>query len=119
MQNREKSDYDNVISSYFENEQVTALINLKVETKEADVIAENISKDPAVSDVYLVTGDTDIVAVVKFQNYSQLKRFLVEKITNIPGIRESKTSMVVTTFKEGNELIFESGEQIDKAKSKK
>ncbi len=53
MQNREKSDYDNVISSYFENEQVTALINLKVETKEADVIAENISKDPAVSDCLL------------------------------------------------------------------
>jgi DNA-binding Lrp family transcriptional regulator len=107
MQNREKSEYDTVMSSYFGDEQVTALINLKVETKDADVIAEAIAENDAVDDVYLVTGDTDIVAVVKFQTYGQLKRFLMETITSIPGVKESKTSMVVTTFKKGGELKVE------------
>ncbi len=112
MQNREKSEYDKVISSYFGDDQVTALINLKVETKDADVIAEAIAQDDAVDDVYLVTGDTDIVAVVKFQTYGQLKKFLVETITSIPGVKESKTSMVVTTFKKNGELKYEKAEQV-------
>lgn len=113
MQNREKSEYESVMSSYFGDDQVTALINLKVETKDADVIAEAIAENAAVDDVYLVTGDTDIVAVVKFQTYGQLKRFLMETITAIPGVKESKTSMVVTTFKKGGELKVEKGEEPD------
>jgi Lrp/AsnC family transcriptional regulator, leucine-responsive regulatory protein len=113
MQNREKSEYDTVISSYFGDEQVSALINLKVETKDADVIAESIAQNNAVESVYLVTGDTDIVVVVKFQSYAQLKRFLVETITSIPGVKETKTSMVVTTFKEGGKLKIEAGETIE------
>jgi DNA-binding Lrp family transcriptional regulator len=110
MQNREKSEYDTVMSSYFGDDQVTALINLKVETKDADVIAESIAENEAVDDVYLVTGDTDIVAVVKFETYGQLKRFLMETVTSIPGVKESKTAMVVTTFKKGGEKKFDRSE---------
>ncbi|WP_019178337.1 Lrp/AsnC family transcriptional regulator [Methanomassiliicoccus luminyensis] len=113
MTNHEKSDYDKVMSSYFGDEQVTAMISLKVETKEADVIAEAIAENDAVDYVYLVTGDTDIVAMAKFQTYGQLKRFLMETVTSIPGIKETKTSMVVTTFKEGGELKYEKGEPLD------
>ncbi len=111
MQNREKSEYDTVMSSYFGDEQVTALINLKVETKDADIIAEAIAEHDAVDDVYLVTGDTDIVAVVKFDTYGQLKRFLMDTVTSIPGVKESKTFMVVTTFKKGGELRYERTEE--------
>ena len=107
MQNRERSEYDSVISSYFGEDQVTAVISLKVETKNADVIAGAIAEHANVEAVYLVTGETDVVAVVRFQSYPQLKRFLVESITSIPGVKESKTDMVVTTFKEGGELRYE------------
>lgn len=107
MKNRERSEYDSVISSYFGEDQVTAIINLKVETKDADVIAEAISEHANVESLYLVTGETDIVAVVRFQTYPQLKRFLMETITSIPGVKESKTAMVVTTFKEGGEIRYE------------
>lgn len=110
MQNRERSDYDSVISSYFGDEKVTAMLNLKVETKEADIIAEAIAEFDAVDDVYLVTGDVDIVAVVKFDTYGQLKKFLMENVSSIDGIKESKTSMVVTTFKKNGELKYEKGD---------
>ena len=96
MQNRERSDYDSVISSYFGEGQVTAVINLKVETKDADVIAEAIAEHANVEALYLVTGETDLIAVVRFQSYPQLKRFLTESITFLS--EESKTAMVVTTF---------------------
>ncbi len=119
MQNREKTEYDKVMSSYFGDDQVSALINLKVETKDADTIAERIAEHEAVNDVFLVTGDTDIVVRVKFQTYGQLKKFLVETLSSIPGIKETKTFMVVTTFKEGGELKFERPEETVKGPSDK
>ncbi|MCX6652451.1 MAG: Lrp/AsnC ligand binding domain-containing protein [Methanomassiliicoccales archaeon] len=81
MQDNEKLEYEEVISTYYGDDQVTALVNLKVDTKDAERIAERISGYLMVEDVFLVTGDTDIVAKVKVQNYNQLKRFLVSMIS--------------------------------------
>jgi Lrp/AsnC family leucine-responsive transcriptional regulator len=117
MQEKEKSEYDSVMSTYYGDDQVTALINLKVDTKDADTIAEKVSGYIMVEDVFLVTGDTDIVAKVKFQNYNQLKGFLVDDLSNISGVKETRTLMVVTTFKERGELKFEAGEEKESAES--
>lgn len=107
MQDNEKLEYEEVISTYYGDDQVTALVNLKVDTKDAERIAERVSGYLMVEDVFLVTGDTDIVAKVKVQNYNQLKRFLVDDLSSIPGVKDSKTLMVVSTFKERGDLKFE------------
>ena len=107
MQEKEKSEYENVISTYYGDDQVTALITLKIDTKDAEAVAERISEYEVVEDVFLVTGDTDVLVKVKFQNYNQLKRFLVEKIANVQGVKDIKTLMVVMTFKERGELKVE------------
>jgi len=110
MQDNEKSEMDEVISHYYGDDQVTALINLKVDTKDVDKIAEKVSGFLQVEDVFLVTGDTDIVAKVKVQTYNQLKRFIVEDLSKIGGVKDTKTLMVVSTFKERGELRFEPSE---------
>ena len=109
MQENEKTEYEAVMSTYYGDDQVTALINLKVDTKDADKIAEKVAGYLVVEDVFLVTGDTDIVAKVKVQTYNQLKRFIVEDLSKINGLKDTKTLMVVTTFKERGELRFEPG----------
>jgi len=106
-------DYDKVISKYFGDEQVSALISFKVETKEADVIAEALAENSAIESVWLVTGDSDIVALAKFATYAQMQKFLVEGLNAIPNLKETRTSMVVATFKEGGELKYEKGEPSD------
>ena len=78
-----------------------------MKNRERTEYAEAISEHANVEALYLVTGETDVVAVVRFQNYPQLKRFLMETVTSIPGVKESKTAMVVTTFKEGGEIRYE------------
>jgi Lrp/AsnC family leucine-responsive transcriptional regulator len=107
VQQKEGNEIDTVMSSYYGEEQVTAIINLKVDTKAADTIAEKVSKYALVEDVFLVTGDTDIVVKTKFHNYNQLKRFLVDDISTIDGVKDTKTLMVVTTFKERGTIISE------------
>ncbi len=102
----QQSDNDSILSSYYGDEEVTAIITLKVETKDADAVSEGVSLLKPAVDVFLVTGDTDIVVKAKFRNYSQLKRFLVEELSAVKGVKDTKTLMVVATFKEKGELRF-------------
>jgi Lrp/AsnC family leucine-responsive transcriptional regulator len=116
LQENEKSEYEAVMSTYYGDDQVTALINLKVDTKDADKIAERISGYLLVEDVFLVTGDTDIVAKVKVQTYNQLKKFIVDDLSKIVGVKDTKTLMVVSTFKERGDLKFEPSEAKESSK---
>jgi len=100
----QQSDNDSILSSYYGDEEVTAIITLKVETKDADTVSEGVSMLKPAVDVFLVTGDTDIVVKAKFRNYSQLKRFLVEELSAVKGVKDTKTLMVVATYKEKGEL---------------
>ena len=84
-------------------EHVVALIALKVETAEADVAASEVAKFAEVEDVFLVTGDTDIFLKVRFPHYDGLKEFVLRRLPAVRGIRETKTLLVVTAYKEGGE----------------
>lgn len=84
-------------------DSVVALIALKVETAEADHVASETSKFSEVEDVFLVTGDTDIFLKVRFPHYSELKEFVIHRLPDVKGIRESKTLLVVTAYKEAGE----------------
>lgn len=98
-----ESDMDQYMSTYYGEGQVAAVITIKVDTKEADKVATRVSKFDIIEDVFLVTGDTDIVAKAKFDNYKGLKDFVVQSLAPIKGVKETKTLMVVTTYKEGGQ----------------
>lgn len=85
------------------DEHVVALIALKVETTEADNVAQETAKFSEVEDVFLVTGDTDIFLKVRFPHYEELKEFVLHRLPAVKGIRETKTLLVVTAYKEGGE----------------
>ncbi len=101
----DQKEYDEVLTSYYMDQQaVKALITLKVDTKYADAIAARVATFEAAEDVFLVTGDIDIILKSKFDTYNDLKKFLVNKLGPIHGVKETKTLMVVTVFKEAGEI---------------
>jgi DNA-binding Lrp family transcriptional regulator len=91
--------YEELMTKYYGEECVTAMVLLKVESRELDNTANELIKLKNVEDIFLVTGDTDIIFKAKFGNYGELKEF-VHKLADIPGLKESKTLLVVTTYKE-------------------
>jgi len=97
------SDMEQALTALYGEDQVAAVITLKVDTKEADRIATERSKFDGIKDVFLVTGDTDIIAKARFRNYKGLKDFVITSLGPIPGIKDTKTLMVVTTYKEGGQ----------------
>lgn len=100
------SEYERDISQYYGDDKVTAIITLRVDTKSVDSVARTICEDDSVKDVYLVTGDTDLVIKATFKNYQQFKEFVVGKVGNITGVIDTSTGMVVTKYKENREIIM-------------
>jgi len=95
-----KADYEEVISTYYKDEKgIRTLIALNVDTKFADSIAEKIADMEQSEDVWLVTGDVDIFVNAKFPTYREFKKFIVDDISRLEGIKKSETLMVVTVYK--------------------
>ncbi|KYK28412.1 MAG: hypothetical protein AYK23_05610 [Candidatus Proteinoplasmatales archaeon SG8-5] len=101
-------DYERMLSNYYGEDQVMALIMLKIDTKEAEAIAHTVSQFEKVEDLFMVTGDVDIILKARFDNYKNLKSFVLDSLAPVKGIKETKTMMVVTAFKEGNQLLVPS-----------
>ncbi|MBM4250275.1 MAG: Lrp/AsnC family transcriptional regulator [Euryarchaeota archaeon] len=94
------AEYDSVISTYYGEEQVVAVVMVKVDTKVADRAAQEIADLEPVEDLFMVTGDTDLLIKARFGNYKELKHFVVNSLGRLEGIKETRTLMVVSTYKE-------------------
>jgi DNA-binding Lrp family transcriptional regulator len=70
---------------------VNAVILLKVERNKINEIAEKISSEKGVSEVYSVGGRFDLVSVIRVNNNEKLAELVTEKLLNIDGIISSET----------------------------
>ena len=95
---------DEVLANYYGDEDVTALITLKANTQNVEKMAAEIANNQDVEDVFLVTGDIDIIIKGHFKNYESCNNFVVNSIRQLEGVKETKTLMVVTTYKERGEV---------------
>lgn len=93
-------DFEEVVESYFNDEPaVKTLIHVNVDTKYADAIAQQMADLKEITDVLLVTGDIDLVVKARFDSYAELKNFILKDISGIKGIKETKTFLIVSTYK--------------------
>ncbi|HLE96383.1 MAG TPA: Lrp/AsnC ligand binding domain-containing protein [Candidatus Thermoplasmatota archaeon] len=93
------------LSQYYAQRAVEAVILLKVDTARADDIAIALTKFPQIQHAYLVTGEDDIILKASFTSYRDLKDFIIKSLAPLPGLEDTKTMMVVTTYKENGHVV--------------
>ncbi|MFX1284913.1 MAG: Lrp/AsnC family transcriptional regulator [Promethearchaeota archaeon] len=86
--NHEKVGYD-----------LTAIVEVVVSQGKLIEIEHEIAKFPQVCAVYDVTGTTDIIAVVKVKNRSELS-YLIKTLLAMKYVERTNTRVVLTTVKE-------------------
>ncbi|MFA5862180.1 MAG: Lrp/AsnC ligand binding domain-containing protein [Candidatus Thermoplasmatota archaeon] len=96
---------DQDLSHYYAQRNVEAIILLKVDTQRADDIANKLTRLQEIRHSYLVTGEDDIVIKAQFASYKDLKNFIIKTLAPLEGIVDTKTMMVVTTYKENGKLV--------------
>ncbi|MEM2237926.1 MAG: Lrp/AsnC ligand binding domain-containing protein [Candidatus Caldarchaeum sp.] len=82
---------------------VRAIIHIFAESNSIDRVAKQISKLPEVVDVYEVTGEFDLIALVVAKDISSFRDFLKDKILAIQGVKSAVTSIVLYTHKKEGE----------------
>ncbi len=101
-------EYEEVMSSYYEGRGVSSIIAVKVDTKQIDDVADRLCEHQNIEDVYLVTGDYDLFVKARFKDYDNMKHFIIKEASNLQGIEDVKSMMIVTTYKErGNKIEYE------------
>ncbi len=96
---REKAGYD-----------MLCLITVTLEMhhmENINLFRDAVTQMPEVLECYFITGEFDYLLKVAVHSRKELERFLMEKLTPIPGIARIATSIVLTELKYTTSLLLE------------
>jgi len=84
---------------------VRSLISLTIETEKSDQIGNKLSQYDFVEDVLLLTGNVDMMLKAHFDDYDHMKRFLTIELSDIEGVEDPTSMMIVSSYKERNRFL--------------
>lgn len=79
--------------------QLRIFVNIFVESLALDDVVQTLRQFSNVEELYEVTGECDIVALVSAATIEEFRDFLKYKILKIKGVRSTVTSVVFNTAK--------------------
>lgn len=77
---------------------VTAIVMIKADIQLIPEVAESIAQIAAVSEVYSVTGDFDLVAIVRVRSHEELADVIPGNLNKITGVRETQTHIAFRAY---------------------
>jgi DNA-binding Lrp family transcriptional regulator len=79
---------------------INFVVELDVDLSRMREIQENLMQYSELYQIHVITGDHDILALGMAKNILHLYEIIEEKISNIEGIKATKTSLSLKTIKE-------------------
>jgi DNA-binding Lrp family transcriptional regulator len=95
------------------NGEVSSIIELKVSPERDygyDRIAERLSRFRQVKTLRLMTGTYDLQLLVTGKNMQEVSRFVSEHVAPMDRIRETATHIIMKSYKENGNVLFEQEE---------
>ncbi len=77
---------------------ITALVFIRTEVNSVNSVAETVAAIDGVSEVFSVTGDLDLVALVRVQSLEQVSQVVTGGISKAPGITSTETHVAFQTY---------------------
>lgn len=77
---------------------LTAIVMIDATPAQISDVASAVTSIDGVSEVYSVTGDTDLIAIVRVQNHDDLAAVIADGINKIPGILRTQTNLAFRTY---------------------
>ena len=77
---------------------VSAVVLINVERGQVNETAQRLLEIEGVAEVYSVTGDYDLVALLRLQHYEDLSNVVTDHMVKIPSIRKTNTLMAFQCF---------------------
>jgi len=77
---------------------LTAIVLIDTAADQIPEVASTIADIPGVSEVYSVTGDIDLVAVVRVREHEKLADVIADKISKVPGVVRTQTYIAFRAY---------------------
>ena len=77
---------------------VTFIILLNVKSNRITEIAEQLADMPEISEVYSVTGNYDLVVIVRTRSNDDVAELVTNRLGPIEGIEQTDTMLAFKTF---------------------
>ena len=77
---------------------ITAIVNISCAVDRIPEIAAAISELPGVTEVYSVTGDVDLIAMVRVREHEDLADVIAGRLSKVPGVLATDTHIAFRTY---------------------
>lgn len=77
---------------------MTAIVLISCEVDRIPEVAEAIAEIPQVSEVYSVTGDTDLIAMVRVRAHEEFADVIADRLNKVDGVVGTSTHIAFRTY---------------------
>lgn len=77
---------------------ITAIVMINCEVNRIPEVAEAIAEIPAVSEVYSVTGDADLIAMVRVKSHEDFADVIADRLNKVEGVMGTSTHIAFRTY---------------------
>jgi DNA-binding Lrp family transcriptional regulator len=77
---------------------ISALVLMNVQRNAVNATAQALLEIPGVAEVYSVTGEYDLVAILRLARHEDLSEVVTERMTKIPGIIQTRTMIAFKAY---------------------
>jgi DNA-binding Lrp family transcriptional regulator len=77
---------------------ITAIVLVETDVERIPEAAAQIAEIEGVSEVYSVTGDVDLVAMVRVHEHEQLADVIADRLSKVEGVRSTTTYLAFRAY---------------------
>jgi len=76
---------------------ITAIVFVNAEVARIPEVAEEIAGLDGVSEVYSVTGQIDLIAMIRVHRHEEIAAVVADRINKVPGVTATETHIAFRT----------------------
>jgi DNA-binding Lrp family transcriptional regulator len=89
---------------------ITAIVLINAEKEALADLGERLADVKGVSEVYSVTGDIDLIAMVRAREHEELAEIVTRRIARLPGVARTYTHVAFKMYSRHDlEAVFSVG----------
>lgn len=77
---------------------ITAIVFVKADVARIPEVAEEIAALDGISEVYSVTGQIDLIAMVRVRNHEDVAAVVADRLNKVPGVKATETHIAFRAY---------------------
>jgi DNA-binding Lrp family transcriptional regulator len=77
---------------------ITAIVFVSAAVDRIPEVAEQIAALPGVTEVYSVTGEIDLIALIRVQSHEEIADVVADRLNKVDGVLATETHVAFRTY---------------------